>query len=66
MPTNLYGKIWPDGAGKLEIELMAFKLGLSPETGGLGKFQHIWNFIEILRLYHKTRNKAGFVRQLPA
>jgi len=60
MPTNLYGKIWPDGAGKLEIELMAFKLGLSPETGGLGKFQHFKNVVETLWPYHKTRNKSGF------
>jgi hypothetical protein len=66
MPTNLCGKVWPEGAGKLEIELMVFKLGLTPETGGLGRFQHLKNVVEILWPYHKTRNKAKFVRQLPA
>jgi len=48
-------------AGKLEIELMAFKPGLSPEKGSFGKFHHIMNFIEILWLHHKTRNNSGFV-----
>ena len=60
MPTNLYGKVWPEGAGKLEIELMAFKPSLSPEKGSFGKFHHISNFIEILWLHHKTRNNSGF------
>jgi hypothetical protein len=61
MLTNLYGKVWPEGAGKLEIELMAFKLGLTPETGGLGKFQHFKNVVEILWPYHKTRNNSVFM-----
>ena len=40
---------------------MTFKPSLAPETGGLGKFQHIAYFIEILWPYHKTRNKAGLL-----
>jgi hypothetical protein len=60
MLTNLCGKIRPEVAGKLKIELMAFKPSLSPETGSFGKFQHIRNFIEILWLHHKTRNNSGF------
>jgi hypothetical protein len=60
MLTNLRGKIRPEVAGKIEIELMAFKPGLSPEKGSFGKFHHIRNFIEIHWLHHKTRNNSGF------
>jgi hypothetical protein len=60
MLTNLRGKIRPEVAGKLEIELMAFKPGLSPEKESFDKFHHIRNFIEIHWLHHKTRKNSGF------
>jgi len=60
MALTMYGRTWPEGAGKLEIELLCFKWGLKPEQGGLGKFQHFKNVVDILWPYHKTRNKNGF------
>ena len=60
MALTMYGRTWPEGAGKLEIELLCFKWGLRPEQGGLGKFQHFKNVVDILWPYHKTRNKNGF------
>jgi hypothetical protein len=60
LPIEKYGKSWPDGAGDLDIELLAFKMGLKPEEGGLGKAQHFKNVVNILWPYHKTKNKNGF------
>lgn len=60
LPIEKYGKSWPEGAGDLDIELLAFKTGLKPEDGGLGKAQHFKNVVNILWPYHKTKNKNGF------
>ena len=60
LPIEKYGKSWPDGAGDLDIELLAFKMGLKPEDGGLGKAQHFKNVVNLLWPYHKTKNKNGF------
>ena len=60
LPIEKYGKSWPDGAGDLDIELLAFKMGLRPEDGGLGKAQHFKNTVNLLWPYHKTKNKNGF------
>lgn len=50
-----YGQYWPsvpiikdDRAARLAIELEAFRVGLSVEDGGLGKFQHFRNICEWL------------------
>lgn len=60
LPIDKYGKSWPDGASDLDIELLAFKWGLSPENGGLGKAQHFKNVVNILWPYHAKKNKNGF------
>jgi len=60
LPIEKYGKSWPDGAGDLDIELLAFKMGLKPEDGGLGKAQHFKNVVNLLWPYHKTKSKNGF------
>ena len=60
LPIEKYGKSWPEGAGDLDIELLAFKTGLKPEDGGLGKAQHFKNVVNILWPYHKTKHKNGF------
>lgn len=60
LPIQKYGKSWPDGANDLDIELLAFKWGLSPENGGLGKAQHFKNAVNILWPYHSKKNKNGF------
>ena len=64
MPTNLYGKVWPEGAGKLEIELMAFKLGLTPETGGFDEIRHIKTLYRFFG--YITRHETTRVLMLPA
>lgn len=60
LPIEKYGKSWPEGATDLDIELLAFKTGLKPEDGGLGKAQHFKNVVNILWPYHKTKHKNGF------
>jgi hypothetical protein len=60
LPIEKYGKSWPDGASDLDIELLAFKWGLNPEDGGLGKAQHFKNIVNILWPYHSKKNKNGF------
>jgi len=57
-----YGRIWPEGATALTIELLAFREGLTLETGGLGKEQHFWNVVEMLWPYHPKKNPQGFQR----
>src|SRR5687767_10514558 len=47
-PITRYGRTWPKGMTLLNIELAAFKLGLSPEEGGLGKAQHFKNIVNVL------------------
>jgi len=60
LPIEKYGKSWPNGASDLDIELLAFKWGLRPEDGGLGKAQHFKNVVNILWPYHAKKNKNGF------
>lgn len=43
-----YGKIFPPGTNILTVELYAFKHNLTEEQGGLGKFQHFRNVVDLL------------------
>lgn len=47
-PFVKYGIQFPEGTNLLTAELYAFREGLTPEEGGLGKFQHFKNVSEIL------------------
>lgn len=42
-----YGFSWAAGSGDFEIELKCFGLGHTPEKGGLGKFEHLKNAIDL-------------------
>lgn len=43
-----YGKIFPPGTTILTVELYAFRHGITLEQGGLGKFQHFKNIVDLL------------------
>lgn len=43
-----YGRIFPTGTTILTVELYAFRHGLTPEKGGLGRFQHFKNVVDLL------------------
>ena len=43
-----YGWEWPATETDLSIELAAYKMGLSPEEGGLGKSRHFLNIVKML------------------
>lgn len=42
-----YNRKWPPGSDPFAIELKCFDLGLTPEQGGLGRFEHLKNAIDI-------------------
>ena len=48
MAIERYGRIWPEGADALNIELACFRYGRTPEQGGLGKAGHFRNIVNVL------------------
>jgi len=46
--TERYGYVWPEEMTDFNIELTAFKMGITPEEGGLGKEGHFRNIAEAL------------------
>lgn len=45
---NRYGLQWPQGTDDLTIELACFLIGRTVDQGGLGKYQHCRNAIDLL------------------
>lgn len=43
-----YGRHWGEDYSDLMIELVAFREGLGPDVGGLGKAEHFWKIVAIL------------------
>lgn len=54
MPIDKYGFRFPDGTLPETIELHAYRLGRTEEQGGLGKFQHLKNVIDLIWNSGKT------------
>lgn len=52
-----YGRGWEDEANELTIELAAFLAGITVEEGGLGKYQHCRNAIDLLWNYEGSAMK---------
>lgn len=52
-----YGRLWEDDANELTIELGAFLAGIAPEEGGLGKYWHCRNAIDLLWNYEGSTMK---------
>ena len=48
MSTTIYGYTFDHPITPLEAELYAFREGITPEEGGLGKFQHFKNAADII------------------
>lgn len=57
-----YGRLWPDEASDLDIELVCFRQGLNEQMGGLGKYEHLKRIITCLWPLHtsKGKTKSGF------
>lgn len=54
-----YGREFPESVSGLDIELVAFRKGLTKESGGLGKYQHYKNIVEALWPW-KEKERKGF------
>lgn len=47
-PIKRYGRTFPAGTDLLDIELVAYRYGFTPETGGLGKAAHFKRIVQHL------------------
>lgn len=47
-PIKRYGRTFPAGTDLLDIELVAYRFGFTPETGGLGKAAHFKRIVQHL------------------
>lgn len=63
MPVDAYGLTWPDGAPQATIELKCFDMAHPPERGGLGRFEHLRNAIDLL--WNEPRRRAALERKQP-
>lgn len=60
MPVDRYGLRFPDNTTPATIELEAFHRQLTPEMGGLGRFQHLKNAID--HLWNEPRRQQAEAR----
>ncbi len=63
MSVDRYNLRFPDGATAADIELLCFARSHSPEMGGLGRFEHLRNAIDLL--WNEPRRRAAAERKLP-
>ncbi len=63
MPIVKYGHQFGDDATPATIELEMFYRGITPEQGGLGRYGHMHNAIDLL--YNEPRRQAAQARNLP-
>ncbi len=57
-----YGLQFPEGATAADIELICFNRGHTPEQGGLGRFEHLRNAIDLL--WNEPRRRASAERKI--
>lgn len=60
MVTKRYGLDFPDHINEVSIELWCYRNNLTPERGGLGKFQHLKNAIQMLWPEKMSSGSRGY------
>lgn len=63
MPITRYGLIFPEGATNADIELMCFARSHSHEQGGLGRYEHLHNAIDLI--WNEPRRRAAAEQKKP-
>lgn len=63
VPIDRYGLNFPDGATPADIELICFNRSQSPEQGGLGRFEHLRNAIDLI--WNEPRRRAAAEAKKP-
>lgn len=61
MAIHKYGFTFPGGTNDATIELFAFKTGREPEKGGLGKFEHFRNAVDLIWNDPTQPRARGFI-----
>jgi hypothetical protein len=54
---------FPDGATAADTELICFNRSWSPEQGGLGRFEHLRNAIDLI--WNEPKRRAAAERKQP-